>query len=117
MVAKVKWFNNEKGYGFIQYKDNEDVFVHYSSILQEGYKTLNTGDVVEFYLIKTKDGYFNNGTYGDLSDEQANRNFDKALSWLEKGIIPSFLKEDMEAYILTNNDKQMASNERLQIKC
>ena len=64
-----------------------------------------------------KDGYFNNGTYGDLSDEQANRNFDKALSWLEKGIIPSFLKEDVEAYILTNNDKQIASNERLQIKC
>lgn len=57
MIAKVKWFNNEKGYGFIEYKDNEDVFVHYSSIVQEGFKTLNTGDVVEFFLIKTNEGY------------------------------------------------------------
>lgn len=57
MVAKVKWFNNEKGYGFIEYKDNEDVFVHYSSIVQEGFKTLNAGDVVEFYLIKINEGY------------------------------------------------------------
>ena len=61
------------------------------------------------------DGYFKNGTYGDLSDEQVNRNFDKALSWLEKGIIPYFLKEDMKSYMLTNNNKQIASNERLQI--
>ena len=63
MIAKVKWFNNKKGYGFIEYKDNEDVFVHYSSIIQENFKALNAGDVVEFYLIKTnkwyKTKYFN----------------------------------------------------------
>mgnify|MGYP003301405195 CR=1 FL=1 len=37
MRGKVKWFNNEKGYGFIEYNDREDIFVHYSSILSNGY--------------------------------------------------------------------------------
>ena len=40
MKGRVKWFNNEKGYGFIEYKENEDIFVHYSAIRQDGYKTL-----------------------------------------------------------------------------
>lgn len=53
----VKWFNNEKGYGFIEYKDNEDIFVHYSAIKQEGYKTLTEGQLVEFNLLETVKGY------------------------------------------------------------
>ena len=57
MESKVKWFNNEKGYGFIEYKENEDVFVHYSAILQDGYKTLNQGDNVYFDLVETEKGY------------------------------------------------------------
>ena len=40
MSGRVKWFNNEKGYGFIEYKVGEDVFVHYSAIKYDGYKTL-----------------------------------------------------------------------------
>lgn len=56
MRGNVKWFNNEKGYGFIEYKDNEDIFVHYSAIKQEGYKTLCEGQLVEFDLIETKKG-------------------------------------------------------------
>jgi len=56
MCGKVKWFNNEKGYGFIEYKDNEDVFVHYSAIRVDGYKTLNEGDQVRFDLIDTDKG-------------------------------------------------------------
>ena len=39
MQGKVKWFNNEKGYGFIEYEELEDIFVHYSAIVKEGYKT------------------------------------------------------------------------------
>jgi len=56
MSGKVKWFNNEKGYGFVEYKDGEDVFVHYSAIKIDGYKTLNEGDEVRFDLIETDKG-------------------------------------------------------------
>ena len=44
----VKWFNNDKGYGFIKRNTGEDVFVHHSSIQQSGYRTLNEGEHVEF---------------------------------------------------------------------
>ena len=57
MESKVKWFNNEKGYGFIEYKENEDIFVHYSQILQDGYKSLNQGENVYFELIETDKGF------------------------------------------------------------
>lgn len=56
MTGRVKWFNNEKGYGFIEYTENEDIFVHYSTIRQEGYKTLVEGQVVEFTLLETMKG-------------------------------------------------------------
>lgn len=52
----IKWFNNEKGYGFINGSADEDIFVHYTAIKQEGYKTLSEGQVVEFDLIKTEKG-------------------------------------------------------------
>lgn len=57
MIGRVKWFNNDKGYGFIEYKENEDVFVHYSAIEIEGYKTLSEGQLVEFKLVETSKGY------------------------------------------------------------
>jgi CspA family cold shock protein len=44
----VKWFNGAKGYGFIQRSTGEDVFVHFSAIQENGYKTLNEGEPVEF---------------------------------------------------------------------
>lgn len=57
MIGKVKWFNNEKWYGFIEYKENEDIFVHYSTINISGYKTLSEGQYVEFTLLETSKGY------------------------------------------------------------
>jgi CspA family cold shock protein len=48
--GKVKWFNNSKGYGFIARDDGPDVFVHYSAIHAEGYKTLDEGTEVEFEI-------------------------------------------------------------------
>ena len=57
MLGKVKWFNNEKGYGFIEYKEDEDIFVHYSAINADGYKTLSEGQYVEFTLVETSRGY------------------------------------------------------------
>ena len=56
MQGKVKWFNNEKGYGFIEYEENKDIFVHYSSIIIDGYKSLNENDEVEFELVQTDKG-------------------------------------------------------------
>ena len=54
--GKVKWFNNEKGYGFIEYPDKSDIFVHYSAIQKDGYKTLKENSIVTFKLIETSKG-------------------------------------------------------------
>ena len=52
----VKWFNNEKGYGFISRENGPDVFVHYTAILAEGYRTLNEGDRVSFEVVEGQKG-------------------------------------------------------------
>jgi|YNPNPStandDraft_1061719.scaffolds.fasta_scaffold03267_3 CspA family cold shock protein len=52
----VKWFNDKKGYGFIQQKDGRDLFVHFSSINMSGFKTLNEGDRVSFEVEETDRG-------------------------------------------------------------
>ena len=57
MKSRVKWFNDAKGYGFIENNEFEDVFVHYSQIKKDGYKSLTTGDMVQFDLITTDKGY------------------------------------------------------------
>ncbi len=54
--GKVKWFNNAKGYGFIERENGEDVFVHYTAIVGEGYRTLEEGQQVEFEVVKGKKG-------------------------------------------------------------
>ena len=52
----VKWFSNEKGYGFIARPDGDDVFVHYSAIQGDGYKTLTEGQEVEFDIVEGPKG-------------------------------------------------------------
>jgi CspA family cold shock protein len=56
MTGTVKWFNNKKGYGFITKDDGEDVFVHYSAIDMEGFKTLEEGQRVEFEIEESEKG-------------------------------------------------------------
>ena len=56
MEGVVKWFNKEKGYGFIRDKDDHDIFVHYSQILMDGFRVLEEGDHVCFDLLHSERG-------------------------------------------------------------
>lgn len=55
-TGKVKWFNDAKGYGFIEREDGEDVFVHFTAIQSEGFKTLAEGQAVEFEVLNGQKG-------------------------------------------------------------
>lgn len=55
-TGKVKWFNNSKGYGFIQQEDGTDIFVHFSAIQGDGYKTLDEGQAVSFEVTQGPKG-------------------------------------------------------------
>lgn len=48
----VKWFDEKKGYGFISYEDNQEVFVHFTAIEEDGFKSLDPGDEVEFVIVE-----------------------------------------------------------------
>jgi len=52
----VKWFNSEKGFGFIEREDGSDVFVHFSAIVEDGYKSLEEGQSVEFDIVEGERG-------------------------------------------------------------
>jgi CspA family cold shock protein len=56
VTGRVKWFNNSKGYGFIGQDGGADVFVHYSAITGEGYRSLQEGDTVEFEVVQGQKG-------------------------------------------------------------
>ncbi len=56
VTGQVKWFNNAKGYGFIGRDSGSDVFVHYSAITGDGYRTLQEGETVEFEIVEGQKG-------------------------------------------------------------
>lgn len=56
MTGTVKWFSNEKGYGFITDEDGSDIFFHFSEIKKDGYKTIDAGKAVEFETVKDDKG-------------------------------------------------------------
>ena len=55
-VGKVKWFSSQKGYGFLECEDGQDVFVHFSAIAGEGYKSLEEGQKVQFEIVQGEKG-------------------------------------------------------------
>ena len=77
---------------------------------------LNKNNLLDLVKFMYDDGYFHRGVER-LSDEQASRNLDKTMMWLEKGIIPSFLKEDMQEYMKKYKQSQIQDQERLKIEC
>lgn len=56
LTGRVKWFDAQKGYGFIERNGEQDVFVHYSAIQMEGYRTLDDGEEVEFDIVRSDRG-------------------------------------------------------------
>ena len=56
LLGNIKWFDAQKGYGFIEREDEPDVFVHYSAINMEGFKTLDDGEQVEFEIVQGEKG-------------------------------------------------------------
>jgi cold shock protein len=56
MTGTVKWFNSDKGYGFVSTEEGKDVFVHFSAIQSEGFKSLEEGDKVEFDVVNSDRG-------------------------------------------------------------
>ena len=56
MIGKVKWFNAEKGFGFIEREEGDDIFVHFTAIQGEGFKTLEEGQEVEFDIVEGNRG-------------------------------------------------------------
>ncbi len=77
---------------------------------------INKRNLLDLVNFMYADGYFHRGVER-LTDEQANRNLDKTMMWLDKGIIPSFLKEDMQEYMTKYKQAQIQEQEKLQIKC
>ena len=65
MTGKVKWFNADKGYGFINRGEGEDIFVHYSQIMETGYRSLEEGQEVEVLIT----GYDHYNLYGELLEK------------------------------------------------
>ena len=55
-IGKVKWFDAQKGFGFIEREGQRDVFVHFSQIQEQGYRSLNDGEEVEYELVETEKG-------------------------------------------------------------
>ena len=95
-TGKVKWFNNAKGYGFILPENgSEDLFVHYTSIEMEGYKTLKAGQAVNFDVIK-----------GDKGSHAVNITFEEEIQEkVQPSTIPSDTPSDSPSETLDQTEK------------
>lgn len=82
ITGRVKWFNNEKGFGFIEYKNGEDIFIHYSAILSDDYRILSKRDIVEFTLARANKEYKTKKVVLKLSKKIKNQNVKEKIETL-----------------------------------
>ena len=94
----------------------ENKFMPNANELLNKCSQLNKNNLLDLINFMYDDGYFHRGVER-LSDEQARRNLDKTMMWLDKGIIPSFLKEDMQEYMKRYKQSQIQNQERLKLEC
>ena len=94
----------------------ESQYMPNANILLEKCSQINIRNISRVVQFMYEDGYFHKGVER-LSDEQANRNFDKTMMWIEKGIIPSFLEDDINSYLVKYKQSKLDNKERLKLQC
>lgn len=94
----------------------ENQYMPNANILLEKCSQINIRNISQVVQFMYEDGYFHKGVER-LSDEQANRNFDKTMMWIEKGIVPSFLEEDINSYLGKYKQNKLDNKERLKLQC
>lgn len=94
----------------------ESQYMPNANILLEKCSQINIRNISQVVQFMYEDGYFHKGVER-LSDEQANRNFDKTMMWIEKGIVPSFLEEDINSYLGKYKQNKLDNKERLKLQC
>lgn len=94
----------------------ESQYMPNANILLEKCSQINIRNMSQIVQFMYEDGYFHNGIE-KLSDEHANRNFDKTMMWIEKGIIPSFLEDDINSYLVKYKQNKLDNKERLKLQC
>ena len=94
----------------------ESQYMPNANILLEKCSQINIRNISQIVQFMYEDGYFHRGVER-LSDEHANRNFDKTMMWIEKGIIPSFLEDDINSYLVKYKQIKLDNKERLKLQC
>ena len=94
----------------------ESQYMPNANILLEKCSQINIRNISQIVQFMYEDGYFHSGVE-KLSDEHANRNFDKTMMWIEKGIIPSFLEDDINSYLVKYKQSRLDNKERLKLQC
>lgn len=94
----------------------ESQYMPNANILLEKCSQINIRNISQIVQFMYEDSYFHSGVE-KLSDEHANRNFDKTMMWIEKGIIPSFLEDDINSYLVKYKQSRLDNKERLKLQC
>jgi len=110
MKGVVKWFNNAKGFGFIEHESGKDVFVHYSVIQEDGYKSLKDGEMVEYEITEGPKGFHAIRVCRPNNPDCTENNTDDAAA-LSTQIETTIVTNEM-TNAMPNSKPQMANSEQ-----